>query len=163
MPTIKSTDRMTTELYKSFQTEAAKLGENNDCTVRAVAAVTGVSYATAHEAMARAGRKNRQGAHISQQHRALRELGFTVIEHRASTVIQTRYPNGGKGYSSITTHHPARLQQVWKDGKRYMFHTRGHVLAVIDGQNHDWTVGMSKRVVWIFEVVKAPIALTQLP
>jgi hypothetical protein len=159
MARIKSEARAATQLYRDMDTEAYRAGENNDCAVKAVAAVCQRPYREVLELMYRLGRKPRQGTPMNIIFSALRQFGYTTVPHQPHRLIQERYPNGGRGYSSITTHHPARLQQVWKDGKRYLFLTPTHILAVIDGANHDWTVGTSKRISTVYEVVKAAIAL----
>ena len=66
----------------------------------------------------------------------------------------SKYPKSGRP-QNITTHHPEKYNKVWKDGKKYIFSTARHVAAVIDGVNHDWTVGRSLRVQDVYQVIPA--------
>ena len=66
-----------------------------------------------------------------------------------------RYPGAHKALRNVTTHHPERFSDVWRDGKTYLMYTRGHVLAIVNGVNHDWTRGRAKRCKALYEVVKA--------
>ena len=155
MPRICSEARATTADFRNLMSEQIKHGETNDCSVKAVAVVCGVSYAVAHEALRVAGRKNRKGAYTGQIHNAMAALGKKVV--RVSMVdIIAQYPKGHCDVlKSITTHHPARFNKVWANGKTYIGYTKSHVAAIVDGTNHDWTVGRAKRLISLYEVVDA--------
>lgn len=129
-------------------------GERGDCAVRAVAALTDTSYEVVHSIMTRRGRKHGKGTAWAIIWATIEELGFTVAVRNATSFIQ-RYPGShATALKSVTTHHPDRFPDVWKDGKRYMISTRAHVLAVINGVNHDWTRGKAKRAIKIYEIVR---------
>ena len=51
------------------------------CTVIAVAAACEVSFGKAQAALARAGRKHRQGATMAQMQAAMVELGYCMVQH----------------------------------------------------------------------------------
>lgn len=109
--------------------------ENNDCTVIAVAATTGVPYETAHAALAIQGRSHGKGAYDHQYLDAVRSLGFRVTrvdDDRIKTVktIGRVLPRGS-----------------------YIVQVRRHALALVDGKVHDPTDGraMPVRNVWRIE------------
>lgn len=150
MATIKATPR--TEAFNSLCNETAARNEKNDCSVKAVALVCGVSYDVAHAKMAELGRKSGRGASTTSIELAVIALGKKVEPVNPKHVIK-QYPGVHKNLQNVTTHHPARFPDVWKDGKTYLAYIRGHVLAIVDGVVHDWTVGRAKRVYRIREVV----------
>ena len=151
MSKIKSSEK--TELYKAFTWERVKHNENNDCTVVAIAATTGVTYDEAHAACAKFGRKQCKGMMRSSMHQALQSLGFELVPVLAPHII-AKYPGNHKNLGSVTTHHPARFNSVWRDGNNYLLHQKGHVSACVNGELHDWAVGRMKRVVAIYKVQK---------
>ena len=140
-----------TNEFKSMCEDARALGEHNDCTVKAIAITTGVPYKKVHEAMRSKGRKNGKGATLWQMELACKDLGFVMKRVNKNNFL-SQYPKSAK-LQNITTHHPAKYNKVWKDGKNYIFSTNKHVVAVKDGVNHDWTVGRSLRVQVLYEVV----------
>lgn len=152
MPRIATVGK--SELHASLIAASMSVNESNDCAVRAVAAVTGVDYATVHNMMAEQGRKNKRGTPWEILWDVLDQLGYAVRTVSPHHFI-SRYPGShARVLRSVTTHHPDRFPAVWKDGKRYLFNTRAHVLAVVDGVNHDWTRGRAKRALRIWEVVQ---------
>lgn len=141
MPKIAATDR--TEEFNLLHAIAEQFGENKDCSVKAIAVVTGATYTQAHEAMAAQGREKGKGASVSQIENAITALGGTVETVNPRTMID-QYPGVHKGLKSVTTHHPARFAEVWAQGT-YLFFTKGHVAGIRDGKNHDWTIGRAQR------------------
>lgn len=139
--------------FNQLQDEAQRMEENNDCSVKAVAAVTGASYYDAHHAMRLQGRERGKGCSVGAILRAVEEMGFDVIPVGIDSFIK-KYPkphcNALKG---VTTHHMDRFNKVWADGHTYLIFTAAHVAAVIDGVNVDWSRGNAKRVqsVWRIE------------
>lgn len=53
--------------FTKLQEESRKFGERNDCTVKAFAIVTGMSYEASRREMARVGRKTRKGLVTNNQ------------------------------------------------------------------------------------------------
>ena len=143
------------DMYCRITQERAQSGitDRNDCAVVAVAAACDVPYSVAHAALAAQGRKQFRGTRTGMTHAAVRALGFDVREVSAEAMIK-QYPGSHKNLRNVTTHHPERFHAVWADGRRYLFTVAGHVLAVVNGQNCDWTKGRAKRVLWICEVTK---------
>lgn len=142
------------EQYLSHREVAQSLGEEMDCAVRAVAVACNVPYEEARSTLIGLGRKPRGRTPTQLIRAAIESLGSRVEEYSFSKYhsIIRQYPGKHKGKSCITTHHPDRFPEVWKDGKTYLFFTNGHVLCVKDGVNHDWTRGRSLRAYMIWEV-----------
>jgi len=141
------------EVYAAHFYAGQSKGERGDCAVRAVAALTDTSYEVVHAIMAENGRKHGRGTPWSTIWSTFEELGFKAVKRSPHEFI-SRYPGThATALKSVTTHHPDRFPAVWKDGKSYLFCTREHVLAVINGVNHDWTRGIAKRAKYIYEIV----------
>jgi hypothetical protein len=150
MARIKATS--TSSKFELMKTEAELCGETNDCSVKAVALAAGVSYKVARDELANKGRKPRKGAYTNQIHGSLMVLGKAVRRVEPEYFIH-QYPGAHKNLRNVTTHQPQRFNKVWADGKTYLLYTPRHVLVVVNGVNHDWTVGKAKRVTSIYEVV----------
>lgn len=153
MSKIKSSDKQKPEAYLRFTPDTERHNENNDCTVIALAAVTGVTYDEAHAACRAQGRKNGKGLLRSSMHQALRSLGFETLVVKRAEII-AKYPGNHKNLGSVTTHHPARFKSVWRDGNNYLLHQKGHVSACVNGELQDWAVGRMKRVQLVCKVQK---------
>jgi len=151
MSRIKSTPK--TELFNRHQAEANAMGEHNDCAVKALATVAGVEYSVAHGALRLAGRKKGKGTYANQIMKALALCDCTATRVDPQHFI-AQYPGAHSNLQSVTSHHMDRFNKVWADGKTYLIFTRGHVLAVVDGVNHDWTKGRAMRAYAIYEIIK---------
>lgn len=142
----------TTETFLQLQSKTITHGDRNDCSVKAVALVCGVEYEVAQQALAAAGRNKCDGAYVHQIHNAIKQLGKSLTRVDVRHFIN-QYPAAHrKALKSVTTHHPERFNNVWKDGKTYIAHCNNHCLAIIDGVNHDWSRGRAKRIVSIYEI-----------
>lgn len=136
--------------------------EKSDCAVIAFSLVTGMSYADSHALLKKSGRKDRKGTFMDTTCQALKEAGFVYRYWGSAKKVQmvNSYPGiHGKVLKGITTHHPARFPDQWGPelkGKTFLFKTRNHILAVIDGKAHDWSSDRALRVIDVIEVVKAP-------
>jgi hypothetical protein len=140
------------------------LRENNDCAVVAVAAIMDVSYEVAHAALKACGREDRRGTNTGITLRAIQYLGGTIttgipLYSETYKAIIKSYPAPHCNLQSITTHHPERFAKVWPQG-RFLMRTRGHILAIVDGKNCDWTKGKAKRAntMWL---VTLPTTITE--
>lgn len=154
MARIKYEDRQCAPEFTMMMNETRANGETNDCTVKGVALVTGVSYADAHAALAKHGRQNRKGCYMGVQRAALRDLGFVMMQVDVRSRFINNYPGVHSKLKGATTHHMKRFNKVWADGNTYLVYTRGHVAAVVNGVNLDWTVGRAKRVVAVYQIIK---------
>ncbi len=151
MPAPKTTGK--TRAYLLMQNDAGLSDERNDCTVKALALATGISYQEAHSDLAARGRKHGKGLNNWDLRQAIKARGFGLI-HLSPYLFIDRYPKSHQILQNITTHHPERFNRVWCDGHTYMFSCRGHVLIVRDGENLDWTKGTAKRVLRIYRITK---------
>ena len=152
MPKIKTSIR--TEEFIQLSQQASSMGEKNDCSVKAVALVAGVSYEQALVALAQEGRKNGKGAYTQPILRAVERCGKNHVRLPVDLIIKS-YPKGHCDVlKNVTTHHPARFPAAWKSGTFLMFTTR-HVCAIIDGVNHDWTNGRAMRAMSVYRILEA--------
>lgn len=143
------------DAYMKMQATSREIGENKDCTVKAISAATDVDYMTVHAVLQMCGRRNGRGATMSIQRAALNKLGYDIVEVSVLTMIR-QYPGSHSNLKSVTTHHPERFNKVWADGNNYLLYTIGfrHVACVKNGINVDWTRGTAKRIERMYKVVK---------
>ena len=150
-PTIQSRS----DVYTQHLEQARAVGERNDCAVRAVAAVAGRPYDEVHAMFKAEGRRDARGTPTTITGLVLKQLGLR-LEKRNPLEFIGQYPaSHARVLKSVTTHHPDRFPAAWKNGKTYLMFTPGHVLAIVNGVNHDWTRGRALRAIAIFEVVAA--------
>jgi hypothetical protein len=157
MPAIPHTAKVWTEKFNELCMESSKMGETNDCTVKAICVVTGATYADVHARMAAKGRQRRKGAFQWDTHAVIRELGFTCTRVKKEE-MEAKYDikkTGGYIYKQLTTHHLAVYPEAWKDGHAYIIHTSRHVSGAVDGTLHDWAIGRAKRIQSIYRIEKA--------
>lgn len=130
-------DRKT--LMASIADASGRRNENNDCTVRAVAIVTGLPYDQVHAAFSQAGRKHRRGCRRSVTEQACKSLGYAMksVAHESRT--------------AVTIEREKRLQTG-----RYIIGMTAHLAGMIDGKLIDWTAGRRKRVNGVYSLT--PIA-----
>lgn len=141
--------------FLALDAQRAERGDQNDCTVKALALACGVPYAVAHKAMEEQGRKIGRGAFEQQWIAAGRALGFSIQRlpiswHVMMTMeVKKQY---GKNVASLTTFQPARFPNVWKGKPPLPLRSRGHISACVDGVVHDWANDRAKRVIDIYVV-----------
>jgi hypothetical protein len=156
MAAIKRDMKTPTETFAKLKDESWALGENNDCTVKALAIAANIPYVEAHALLAAKGRKKGQGAYTYQYHQILRDLGFVLTRVNIDE-IQAKYPRsktGGYIYKQLTSHHMDLYPEFWNDGRVYLLQMSGHVGAVRDGKIHDWTKGRAKRIQSVYRITK---------
>lgn len=148
--------------FDKYLAESKRFNETNDCSVRAVAAATGVSYAEAHAAMTKRGRKHRQGTSDDQIHNAIRDLGFTVCRYDVHVVDILNDLAANKNYkvSNLTTRQIVMFNdffndtQGWGENLGMLLYTSGHVAAYAGGKVHDFGASRALRVEYIYVVTK---------
>ncbi len=151
----RPTRQGSSEVYAAHLMQGRDMGERNDCAVRAVAAATGRPYDEVHALFKAEGRRDAGRTPTGITWAVLKQLGFRT-EHRGAHTFINRYPGSHRtALKSVTTHHPDRFQGVWADGKTYLMFTPGHILAIVNGVNHDWTRGRALRATAIYEVLPA--------
>lgn len=101
--------------------QAKRRYDSNNCTVRAIATATGLSYDDAHDEMARWGRAVNAGADFK---RWVKERAPYLTWHPLPAV---------KGQPRMTT---ARFCKAFPEG-RYILSIANHVLPVVDGITYD--------------------------
>jgi hypothetical protein len=156
MADIKRDMKTPPDTFAKLKDAAWALGENNDCTVKALAIAANIPYVEAHALLAAKGRKKGQGAFTHQYHQVLRDLGFTLTLVDTNE-IQAKYPRaktGGYIYKQLTSHHMDLYPEFWNDGQVYLLQMAGHVGAVRDGKIHDWTKGRAKRIHGVYRITK---------
>jgi len=152
MPRIKSEDRVCTGLYHELRTASNGRNEKNDCAVLAVSVACKVSYEIAHKALEAFGREPGMGTSYTKIRRAIGVLGKRITVHNCKDFI-ARYPQAHRILKSVTTHHPARFNKVWRDGKAYILCLKAnHVAAVLNGELHDWSAGRALQAFAIWEI-----------
>lgn len=143
------------EVYAQHIAQGRTIGEHNDCAVRAVAAATGRPYDEVHALFKANGRRDAARTATSITRHVMGLLGYNLQDVSARDFI-AQYPGShARVLKSVTTHHPDRFPGAWKNGKTYLMFTPGHILAIVDGVNHDWTRGRALRATRILEVLPA--------
>lgn len=145
--------RTITPEYVALTKEQQLYREDNDCTVKALALTTGISYAEAHKLLASLGRVNGKGFSSFLTREAVAHTGKRIRQVKVIEEIVHQYPGKHKNKLRATTHQPARFPGAWKNGKTYMAFTKGHVLAIVDGVVHDWTSEKSFYILNMWEVL----------
>ena len=153
MPAIKK--RARTADFEIALSNSAEMGETKDCAVRAVSIATGVPYPEVHAYMEQKGRKDRRGTTDGVINSTLTHFGFKVAYVNYSSLMELRPKGHREVLKNLTTHHPDRFPGVFDPKKTYLLYARHHVLCVKGGVNHDWTRGKSRRVLSVYEVIKA--------
>lgn len=125
------------DIYQKLVGESSKLGEKNDCGVKALSVITGIDYAECHRALARLGRKKRGATKLVSIFDALKQFGFKFVE------VQCPYG----GMRSLGRNLPPK-------GSFLIFATN-HFAGVKDGKIHDWSEGRCLRVRKFFQIQKA--------
>lgn len=143
--------------FVNLKSEAGKIGERNDCSVKAISIACEVPYAEVHALLKDLGRKDRAATPIILSRMAVKVLGFKIREWsfiERQGMIET-YPSQHNNLHSITTHHPRRFPQAWGDCHPNMIWvTPNHMLAVKGGVVQDWSINRALRVRQIWEIEK---------
>jgi len=138
--------------FVALSQEALQANESNDCAVKAITVVTGRAYKEVLMTMTMLGRKPRSGTPMPTIFKALELFGKRAVAIDQRT-ITSRYPGKHSLKARVTTHQPDRFPAAWRDGKTYLMLVSGHILAVVNGVNHDWSRSASKDCITLFEVV----------
>jgi hypothetical protein len=123
--------------FEQMQTVANQLKETKDCAVKAVAAATDTPYVVVRKMMQREGRRPSKPTRFDIIYKTIDMLGC-----KRNNVTNQYYAK------TIRT-----LEREMKDVKgSYMVYTRGHVLAIVDGEVLDWTKGRCHRIIKIEKI-----------
>jgi hypothetical protein len=110
-----------------------RLGEKNDCSVRAVSLACNIPYYKAHALLEKNGRKPRKGVQRHIIRNVIYSLDFTLtkVSVRARTV--------------------RTLERELSNGT-YLIGVRGHILCYKNGKIEDWTRGRCKHIEVVYLV-----------
>ena len=123
--------------YEHLQKQSVGMGECNDCTVKALALVSGMEYKYCHSLLAKHGRPRRGGPSWGQFYAAVKEMGLWKEEYPVKSKTVTTL---GRELANVTG--------------RFIVETSGgrHVCAVVNGVVEDWTEGRRHRVRKVWKV-----------
>lgn len=138
-----------------ISTGARRVGEKNDCVVRAVTnALDGaVTYNEVHARMKQAGRIDCDGMYMTQYAPVIAEYGFRVI----GTFGTTNKANFARGILKDAKKYPGltmRSAMKFMQNGKFIVAVRGHLTCVIDGEVIDTAgvaCGRSVCVIWKLE------------
>ena len=144
---VKKRKEVETSLYGQLVSQAKEFDEENDCTVKAVAASAEISYSEAHALLKRNGRTNRNGMYHHQYVSAVKDdlgreiitMGFKEMKSLAETI----------GCKSLTMNN---VVKVLDKNKNYLVNMHGHVVGVVRGEMADWAKGRKFKVISIIEI-----------
>ena len=141
------------EAYKELSQKSSELGEGNDCTVRAIAVATGISYEKALQYCRKHGKTPKRGMFDSQWLAALKETGAKVKDV-TSDLLDTRVHVGR--YSTVHRKGISmkNVLKVLSPHKKYIVGVSGHVAGVKNGMIIDWAGQSRRNVNRIYEVTK---------
>lgn len=143
-------------LFVTMDRVSKTFGENNDCTVKALAVAARIPYEEAHADLSSKGRRNRRGFYTHYIIQSLIARGFEIRRINIAEYMSVFYPKGHK-YQSITMLHFDKFRRAFGNS-RFIVQSRGHV-ATYDGNNGlvDWSVGRSQRVREMYIVLDKPL------
>ena len=110
--------------------------ERADCGVRALAIVCACTYEESYAALALAGRKPKGKTWDRMLIKAAKALGYRLI-----------FTNTTKGATVLN------VARELPSG-RWIVHTAGHYLGVVDGIAIDWANGTRKRIKYAFKAIR---------
>lgn len=145
-----------TALYKQVSDEASMCGEGNDCAIKAISLVTGVSYKRVAELSYKLGRTKGEGTKKIISFNILKALGFEIrhiegknLDEFAQIITQTY--TGYYQPKNLTLAQVGR-NTIWKHMPKMILFTHRHAAACIDGVVHDHAANSKRRIEWIWVV-----------
>lgn len=143
--------------FAKLNLESEARNERADCTVKAVALVTGLTYSECHEALADVGRKNRQGLPYHFTRKAIQGLGFDVKDYYpASHSVSS---DEREGVIPVRIKTATTAERYLPSNGRFLLGMNGHIAAVVDGKLEDWTAGRRHPLIRLSEVVPKGVDL----
>lgn len=128
--------------------------ENNDCVVRAFAAVFEMSYDESHALLKRHGRKDRSGTPWITSDTAMAEIvskgSFKAI--RRNDLEANKWTNNYRRTGMTLNGLIPRLNP----SRRYLICSRAHMFAYVSGRLVDWKKGGKRTIVRVWEIEKFP-------
>lgn len=127
------------ELKESIANLSNDYGEQNDCTVRALAVALDGDYKTAHQACKAHGRKKGRGLNIVHWRKAFGDCGFELDD----------VTNNFEGKTIRTVE---RELHAKRDTRKYVLDVRRHVAAWDGHALIDWASGRLHRITNIYHI-----------
>jgi hypothetical protein len=127
---------MQNELYQGLRAEANKIGETNDCGVKALAVITGSTYEICHQTLKSFGRKDRKGTFNWQMWKALDILGFDFQK------IECPF----NGLRSLGRNLP--------ENGSFLICATDHYAGAVNGEIHDWSKSRCLRIQGVYQIFK---------
>jgi hypothetical protein len=85
--------------------------------------------------------------------KAFADHGFVLEPVKDNTIID-KYPKGHRDVlKNVTTHHPRRFPQAF-EGLNLLLVSKGHFVAIANGQVECYSVNNSLRAIFIYSVRK---------
>lgn len=131
-----------TMTYDKTSLHALRHNETADCTVRALSIAADISYDEAHQICEDLGRPHRRGFRMPV------EQCFKLAGCVATKVDHTYRSSYGTHQMTVAT-----VAKRFPRGS-YIARIRGHVLAIVDGQVQDWSVGRRFKLNGLWRVTK---------
>lgn len=122
--------------FGDLMLESKKMGETNDCVVKCLSVVTSVPYTQVHSVCRLFGRLDRCGMRMSQWTKALRYLGYDLVDN-------TDYYRaiGGKTAKTVSAVLPK---------KPCIVRFSGHLAGWNGKELVDWTKNRKHRVIGVY-------------
>ena len=118
--------------------------------MKGLALLAGITYETAHAALAAQGRKNGKGSSPGQIAEAAKALGMPLAYITMPTDrILAKYPPYFAQVQHVLFNHVTKFRSIWASAPDMLIYSQSHVGAVIGGTLHDWANQKAKRVVMI--------------
>ena len=126
---------MEPQSFKDLERVAEEYREENDCTVKAIAAACEVSYGKAHRTLAKLGRQRGRGATMAQLNQA---ISIATDGACANGWVADTFKHESVG---LTLN---RFRKAHPTGS-FIICSRGHAMAVVEGELIDWTAETAGR------------------
>ena len=148
-----SRDNVSKGKFDEMEAESKLFNEKNDCSVKAVAVVCGVTYAQARFALHQAGRRPGYGALTHEIHNAVKSLGKVAKRDNSFISVCLDHLRNTKNYvvKNVTTRQLTMFPELAVGGN-WLVYTNGHVIAVKDGKVHCWGATRALRIKSVYEV-----------
>lgn len=136
---------------------ARSTGDWNYCSVIAAHLLTDKSFDECQRVFDTLGRNRKKPTPLSITRLAYPALGFDMREIKLAEQHDrffSKYPGQHKFKLHLTSRHPHRFANVWRDNapRRLLAHSRNHAWAIIDGQTIDYSINRSLRIQWLWEI-----------
>jgi len=147
-------------MIKFTQTDSGRISsgftnENNDCTVRALAEVTGTSYSNAHLFWAQLGRTKGSGSYMKwlddyMDNNDDKVFGFKITRRKVPYFDHERERDPVTRKPTIKRLNVKTFIQQNPTG-RFMVITRSHAKAIVDSEIRDLDQGIYSEIALIYE------------